>query len=239
MAVGHGGSVVRTEDAGATWSQVQVEEAGTDSLLDVPHLGGDHFIAYGAFGLYLDSTVPAGRTWTRRTVLARATSTRHISRVIHGRVTLLLVAEAVTLARSDDGGANWTRSTSPYEGSWFDALEADDGSVLVFGMRGNVYRTTDLGATWEKVATRHDRLADGRSRSSPTAASCWSATTGLLALSRDHGRTLELHWSPASKGFARSSKAGGRLLAVGEERRQRDRRRMADQSSPEARMRGD
>ena len=65
VAVGHGGSVVRTEDAGATWSQVQVEEAGTDSLLDVQHLGGDHFIAYGAFGLYLDST-DAGRSWTRR-----------------------------------------------------------------------------------------------------------------------------------------------------------------------------
>ena len=40
--------------------------------------------------------------------------------------------------------------------------------------------------------------------------------TGLLALSTDRGRTLELHWSPASKGFAQIVEADGRLLAVGE-----------------------
>jgi photosystem II stability/assembly factor-like uncharacterized protein len=238
VAVGHGGSVVRTEDAGATWSQVQVEEAGTDSLLDVQHLGGDHFIAYGAFGLYLDST-DAGRSWTRRTILGSASTgdagneaseppaaeeeaeyldegfDRHISRVIQVDSTLLLVAESGTLARSDDGGANWTRLESPYEGSWFDALELGDGSVLVFGMRGNVFRTSDLGATWEKVPLGTTaslmggaQLADGRI--------LLVGNTGLLALSTDRGRTLELHWSPASKGFAQVVEADGRLLAVGE-----------------------
>ena len=238
VAVGHGGSVVRTEDAGATWSQVQVEEAGTDSLLDVQHLGGDHFIAYGAFGLYLDST-DAGQSWTRRTILG-STSTddagneaseppadeeeaeyldegfdRHISRVIQVDSTLLLVAESGTLARSSDGGANWTRLESPYEGSWFNALAVDNGSVLVVGMRGNVFRTADLGATWEKVPLGTTaslmggaQLADGRI--------LLVGNTGLLALSADRGRTLELHWSPASKGFAQIVEADGRLLAVGE-----------------------
>jgi photosystem II stability/assembly factor-like uncharacterized protein len=130
VAVGHGGSVVRTEDAGTSWTIVEVEEAGTDSLLDVQHLGGDHFIAYGAFGLYLDST-DAGRTWQRRSILETPPSDdvaeasadqedaeyldegfdRHISRVIQVDSTLLLVAESGTLARSDDGGANWTRLT--------------------------------------------------------------------------------------------------------------------------------
>ena len=234
VAVGHGGSLVRTEDAGATWSQVQVEEAGSDSLLDVQHLGGDHFIAYGAFGLYLDS-VDAGRTWQRRTILGPAPADdageaaagevdeeyldegfdRHISRVIDVDSILLLVAESGTLAQSDDGGENWTRLQSPYEGSWFNALKVDDGTVLVYGMRGNVYRTADLGATWEKVplATTASlmggaQLADGRV--------LLVGNTGLLALSRDRGRTLELHWSPASKGFVQVVEADGRLLAVGE-----------------------
>jgi hypothetical protein len=40
--------------------------------------------------------------------------------------------------------------------------------------------------------------------------------TGLLALSRDRARTLELHWSPAAKGFAQIVEANDRLLAVGE-----------------------
>jgi photosystem II stability/assembly factor-like uncharacterized protein len=234
VAVGHGGSIVRTEDGGATWSQVEVAETGTDSLLDVQHLGGDHFIAYGAFGLYLDST-DAGRSWQRRTILeptppagAAASGSgaeeeeylgepfdRHISRVIRVDSSLLLVGESGTLARSDDDGVTWTRLESPYEGSWFNALRLDDGTVLVFGMRGNVYRTSDFGANWEKVplATTASlmggvQLTDGHV--------LLVGNTGLLALSRDRVRTLELHWSPAAKGFAQVVEADGRLLAVGE-----------------------
>jgi photosystem II stability/assembly factor-like uncharacterized protein len=129
--------------------------------------------------------------------------------------TLLLVAESGTLARSDDDGANWTRLESPYEGSWFNALEVDDGTVLVFGMRGNVYRTADLGATWDKVPLSTTaslmggtQLSDGRV--------LLVGNTGLLALSADRGRTLELHWSPASRGFAQVIETDGRLLTVGE-----------------------
>lgn len=234
VAVGHGGSLARTDDGAATWTQVQVEEAGSDSLLDVQHLGGDHFIAYGAFGLYLDSA-DAGRTWQRRSILAPAASSasaaepesggeegyveepfdRHISRVIKVGSTLLLVAESGTLARSDDDGTNWTRLESPYQGSWFNALAVDDSTVLVFGMRGNVYRTADLGASWEKVALDTTaslmggaQLADGRV--------LLVGNVGLLALSLDRCRTLELHWSPASKGFAQVVEADGRLIAVGE-----------------------
>jgi photosystem II stability/assembly factor-like uncharacterized protein len=231
IAVGHGGSIVRSEDGGATWSQVVVEDTGTDSLLDVQHLGGDHFIAYGAFGLYLDST-DAGRTWQRRTILEPAPAAaasgsedeeeylgepfdRHISRVIRVDSSLLLVGESGTLARSDDEGVTWNRLESPYEGSWFNALRLDDGTVLVFGMRGNVYRTADFGANWEKVplATTASlmggvQLTDGHL--------LLVGNTGLLALSRDRARTLELHWSPAAKGFAQVVEADGRLLTVGE-----------------------
>jgi photosystem II stability/assembly factor-like uncharacterized protein len=237
IAVGHGASVVRTEDGGATWKQVELPDAGSDSLLDVQHLGGDHFIAYGAFGLYLDST-DGGRTWQRRTILSGESAggeskastgdegdegdeyldegfDRHISRVVQVDSTLLLVAESGTLARSDDGGATWTQLESPYQGSFFGALRIQDGSVLVYGMRGNVYRTSDLGATWQKVELGTTasvmggaQLEDGRI--------LLVGNAGLLALSRDGGRTLELHWSPAGKGFAQVIEADGRLIAVGE-----------------------
>jgi len=234
IAVGHGASLVRTEDGGGTWTQVPLEDAGSDSLLGAQYLGDDHFIAYGAFGLYLDST-DAGRTWQRRTILSEESTggaseaspgdegdeypdeafDRHISRVIQVDSTLLLVAESGTLARSDNGGATWTKLESPYQGSFFGALRIDDGSVLVYGMRGNVYRLLDLGATWQKVELGTTaslmggaQLGDGRI--------LLVGNTGLLALSRDGGRTLELHWSPAGKGFAQVVEADGRLLAVGE-----------------------
>jgi photosystem II stability/assembly factor-like uncharacterized protein len=213
VAVGHGGSVVRTDDGGTTWIHVPLEEAGPDSLLGVVNLGGDHFVAYGAFGLYFDS-VDAGRTWQKRIVIADDFD-RHISQVLPVGTSLLLVAESGTLARSDDGGATWLALTSPYQGSFFGALATKDGALLVYGMRGNVYRTTDLGATWQKIEVGTTaslmygkQLEDGRV--------LLVGNTGLLAVSKDDGQTLELHWSPDRKGFAAIAEISGQVVLVGE-----------------------
>lgn len=148
VAVGHGGTAMRTDDAGETWQATPIEEAGIDSLLGATSLGGNHLIVYGAFGMYFDST-DAGRTWTRHTVMTDDFE-RHISQVIQVDDKLFMVAESGILARSDDMGQTWTKLESPYEGSFFGATRAADGSVLAFGMRGNVFRSSNL-ATAELV----------------------------------------------------------------------------------------
>jgi photosystem II stability/assembly factor-like uncharacterized protein len=213
VAVGHGASVVRTEDAGQTWSQVTIDEAGSDSLLGITHVDGDHFIAYGAFGLLFDSA-DAGKTWARRTVISEDFD-RHISQVLPVDGTLWLVAESGTIARSDDRGITWLQVASPYEGSFFGALETRDKALLVYGMRGNVYRTADLGVTWQKIETGTTaslmsarQLADGRV--------LLVGNVGLLAQSRDDGRSFELHWSPASRGFASLIETPAGVLLAGE-----------------------
>lgn len=213
VAVGHGGTVIRTDDAGEHWTQVTVAEAGTDSLLGVTSLGGDHFIAYGAFGLYFDST-DAGRTWQRRTVLGEDFD-RHISQVIAVGNTLVLAAESGTLLRSDDGGTTWTQIVSPYQGSFFGVTTTRGGALLAFGMRGNVYRSTDVGATWTKVPLDTTvSLMSGHTLSSGRVLLVGNA--GLLAESRDDGQTLELHWAPPRKGFASFVQIGSRVILVGE-----------------------
>jgi photosystem II stability/assembly factor-like uncharacterized protein len=163
--------------------------------------------------LLFDST-DAGRTWTRRTLLAEDFN-RHISQILRVDGSLLLVAESGTLARSDDGGTTWIQLTSPYEGSFFGALETHDKAVIVFGMRGNVFRTADLGATWQKVETGTTtsfmagrQLADGRV--------LLVGNAGLIARSEDDGRSLDLHWSPAGRGFASLVETGDRVLLAGE-----------------------
>lgn len=213
IAVGHGGTVIRTEDGGGRWVQVPLEEAGPDSLLGVTWLGEDHFITYGAFGLYFDS-VDAGRTWQRRTVLNEEFD-RHISQVVTVGSSLVMTAESGTLLRSDDGGTTWSEIVSPYQGSYFGGLLTKTGAVLVFGMRGNVYRSTDLGATWTKIpiATTMSLMA-GRQLSDGTLLLVGNA--GLLASSRDDGQTLQLHWSPARKGLASFAQVGSRVVLVGE-----------------------
>jgi photosystem II stability/assembly factor-like uncharacterized protein len=213
VAVGHGGKVVRTEDGGGTWTEVPVSEIGPDSFLGVTSLGGGHFVAYGAFGNYFDST-DAGKSWAKHMVESEDFD-RHISRVLPVGNSLLLVAESGTLARSEDAGATWTAIESPYQGSFFGATVLKDGSVLVFGMRGNVYRSADAGATWQKIPLDTTaslmaglQLADGRV--------LLVGNTGLLAVSKDGGQTLELHWSPEGHGFAGLAEDGGKVVLVGE-----------------------
>jgi photosystem II stability/assembly factor-like uncharacterized protein len=213
VAVGHGGSFVRTEDGGENWTQVPVTEAEPESLLGVVSLGGDHFAAYGAFGMYFDST-DAGKTWVRRLVLSEDFQW-HISQVIPMGSSLLMVAESGTLARSDDGGTTWTAITSPYVGSYFGAVAAPDGAILAFGMRGNVWRTTDQGATWQKIELNTTAslnggklLSDGRI--------LLVGNSGLLALSKDGGQTLELHWAKGGRGFSAVAEAGGQIILAGE-----------------------
>jgi len=213
VAVGHGGSVVRTDDGGATWAKVPLEEAGPDSLLGVVNLGGDHFVAYGAFGLYFDS-VDAGRTWQKRIVIADDFD-RHISQVLPVGTSLFLVAESGTLARSEDGGTTWTTLASPYQGSFFGAMVTRDGALLVFGMRGNVYRTTDMGTTWQKIEVgttaslmSGKQLADGRV--------LLVGNIGMLATSADDGKKLNLYWSPARRGFAALAEISDQVVLVGE-----------------------
>jgi photosystem II stability/assembly factor-like uncharacterized protein len=213
IAVGHGGSLVRTEDGGETWTQMPLEEAGPDSLLGVVHLGGDAFAAYGAFGLYFHSP-DAGRSWERRMVLAEDFD-RHISQVLPVGSSLFMVAETGILARSDDGGATWTAIVSPYEGSYFGAAALKDGAILAFGMRGNVFRSADLGVTWQKIDLNTTaslnagrQLEDGRV--------LLVGNAGLLAISQDGAQTLQLHWSPAGRGFAALTEIAGSVVLAGE-----------------------
>jgi len=151
LAVGHGGTILRSEDGGQTWVSVQVPDAGTDALLGGTALDAKTLLAYGAFGLFLKST-DEGRTWTRRDVIEEGFD-RHIAKVIPLGDALVMVGESGTIARSTDGGTTWTRVDSPYEGSFFGGLRTADVSALIFGMRGNVFRSTDAGRTWKKVET--------------------------------------------------------------------------------------
>jgi photosystem II stability/assembly factor-like uncharacterized protein len=94
-------------------------------------------------------------------------------------------------------------------------LHVDDGSVLVFGMRGNVFRSADLGMSWQKVPLATTASLMGGAQLDDQRI-LLVGNAGLLALSADRGRTLELHWSPASRGFAQVLEADGRLITVGE-----------------------
>jgi photosystem II stability/assembly factor-like uncharacterized protein len=212
IAVGHGATLLRTTDGGQQWTAIPLEGIGRDSLLGVTHLGGQRFVAYGAFGHYLESR-DGGLSWTRKQVL-NADFDRHIAKVIKAGDQLFLFGESGTLLRSNDLGDSWEPLESPYEGSFFGGLATPGGTLLAFGMRGNLYRSSDQGQSWRlvpldtKVALQGGQvLPDGRI--------ALVGNAGLLALSGDDGRSFQLS-KAAHGGLAQLVAVADGVLVVGD-----------------------
>ena len=70
-----------------------------------------------------------------------------------GNGNLFIVAERGAAFRSTDGGSYWERIQLPYEGSMFGVIGSGGDHILCFGLRGNVYESSDLGSTWSKRDT--------------------------------------------------------------------------------------
>lgn len=215
LAVGHGGTLLRSADAGNNWQLVDLgKSAGLDSLLGATWLTESRVVAYGAFGLYLVSD-DEGRTWKRKQVI-EAEFDSHISRVESMGRRQLLVGESSLLALSDDG-VQWKRVASPYQGSWFGALASPTGAVLLYGMRGHVYRSEDGGATWVASGFEDERsvmggcvLEDGRI--------VLVGTSGMVHVSRDDGRSFQPERRVGGSDLAQVVALGGnRVLLVGEQ----------------------
>jgi photosystem II stability/assembly factor-like uncharacterized protein len=169
--------------------------------------------AYGAFGLYLESN-DNGQTWTRQQVIDKDFD-RHISQVFKAGDKLVLVGESATLAVADDG-KTFKRLESPYKGSWFGGLATKGGALLIYGMRGNVYRSENGGATWTKVDVGGEQSLTG-GRVLDDGRIVLVGIGGKVAISSDDGRSF----APLKAGVRQSLSqvlglADGKLLLVGE-----------------------
>lgn len=176
VAVGHGGTVLTTEDSGTSWTlrldgrrvaqlvqaAATTPEARRDAerlladgpdkpFLDVLVWDSQRLLAVGAYGLALHSA-DAGRTWTPWSDRLPNPRSLHWYVARRSGDTLLLAGEQGLLARSDDGGASFRALASPYKGSWFAAELAADGGIVLAGLRGNVWRSADGGAAWQQIA---------------------------------------------------------------------------------------
>lgn len=176
VAVGHGGAVLTTADAGDSWQlrldgrrvgQIARETASTPEarkeaerlvadgpdkpFLDVIVWDARRMLAVGAYGLVLH-TADGGASWTPW--MSRVPNPKALHWYVARRQgdTLLLAGEQGQIVRSDDGGSTFRPLASPYKGSWFAGDIQPDGRLLLAGLRGNVWRSTDAGASWQAIA---------------------------------------------------------------------------------------
>lgn len=152
-AVGHDGVILHSADAGKTWTR---QRDGRPDNADVPLLDvwfqdAQHGWAVGAFGTLLETT-DAGAHWQSVQAASDNPKKLHLYSVrgIAGQVWI--AGEQGTLLKLDRANGRFVAVPLPYQGTLF-GVTGSDAVVLVHGLRGNVLRSTDGGASWQAVPT--------------------------------------------------------------------------------------
>lgn len=186
LAVGHDSVILRSADGGQSWTQAFSAPSEQRPLLDVLFTRKDLAIAVGAYGAYYEST-DGGKTWNPRKVLGED---KHLNAILElGEGRLLILGEAGLILGSDDWGKTWSPIESPYKGSLFGGIVADDGAVVAFGMRGRIYRSADKGKTWKQVDNASTATLMGGDKL-PDGALVIAGAAGTALVSRDKGQSF-------------------------------------------------
>jgi photosystem II stability/assembly factor-like uncharacterized protein len=226
VAVGHDEVILTTRDGGRTWALAHFAPESQQPLLDVTCGADGRVIAVGAYGVYFSSR-DGGASWGERKLAAMAGKVAaaddtgrdfHLNKIAAASPdTLYIAAEGGHLYRTDDGGENWHELPSPYDGSFFGVRPLAGNIVLAYGLRGNLFRSEDAGATWRKVETgTHAMLNDAVSLGTGGAVAV-VGLSGVMLVSRDGGKSFALMQQEDRKGLSAAMAVGGDMLvAVGE-----------------------
>jgi len=190
------------------------KEQGADKpFLDVWFADERNGYAVGAFNLVF-RTRDGGANWDP--VFDRTDNPKLLNLYAIGRAGsgLYIAGEGGLVLKLDAQTQRFRALDLPYKGSFF-GLAGDDEAVLVYGLRGNAYRTGDGGKTWSKVET-------GLAASIVAGAALGKGgfvlvdAGGRIAVSGDAGRTFKVVPLPNPVPVAGITDAGdGRLALVG------------------------
>ncbi|MBL8319904.1 MAG: glycosyl hydrolase [Burkholderiaceae bacterium] len=178
-AVGHDGVVLHSADAGKTWTRqldgrslgevllAHYSRAGDDKwlaeakrfaaqgaenpFLDVWFDDARHGTIVGAFGLAL-RTADGGKSWEPLLHATDNPKALHLYAVRRIGAELFIAGEQGLALRLDRASSRFTALTLPYPGTLF-GLVGKERTVLAHGLRGNIVRSIDGGASWMPVAT--------------------------------------------------------------------------------------
>ena len=185
-------------------------------LLDVFFADQLHGVAVGAFNTLL-ITDDGGVTWRAAGMGLSNPDGMHLNAVVgDGGDRFWIAAEGGLLFRSGDGGASWQRLESPSEATWFGiARSPNAGFLLAFGLRGQIYRSTDDGENWRPVVTGIERSVGGGAFLSDDYAVLVGAVGNLL-FSDDGGMSFSAGSLERRVNLSAVAGAAGTIVAVGQ-----------------------
>lgn len=179
-ALGHGGAVLATDDGGQGWKQrldgrqiaqlllAQAKASGDGAavasaermvadgadkpLLDLVLFDAQRLLVVGAYGVALASG-DGGATWESWRARLDNPKELHLYAARQRGSRIVIAGEQGLVLLSEDGGRGFKRLTLPYSGSFFTAELPDDQTIVVAGLRGNAWRSTNAGTTWQQLAS--------------------------------------------------------------------------------------
>lgn len=209
FAVGAYGAFYVTTDAGKTWvSRKLFETTKAAASKDEPKKG-----KYESKG----AAKPADELDDKAAAKGNDDD-KHINAITKlGDRKLFVAGEAGLLAKSDDGGKTWVKIASPYKGSFFGVVQAQDGAVLIYGLRGKIYRSADaMLDNWKLIKNKSVASLMGATRL-PDGALVLAGLSGTVLVSRDNGESFSSVPSGSTKALAAALLgAPNAVLLIGE-----------------------
>jgi len=192
------------------------EPAFASPLMDIWFQDRERGWAVGAFGTLL-ATRDGGKHWGSQSDLLDNPDGFHLNTVTgDGAGRVFVAGEGGVMFRSPDGGATWETLEPFYEGSWFGAVYSPVGQVLlVFGLRGHLYRSEDFGNQWEPVTDDNTMTLAGGSPAD-NGDIVLVGGVGTVLRSRDGGRSFALSMLPDRLGLSAAVQRGDQLILVGQ-----------------------
>lgn len=228
-AVGHEGAVLHSPDGGDTWERQldgrqigallaqdgQGADAGADRpLLDVWFEDEKTGYVIGAFNLIL-RTEDGGKTWKSWAQHVENPKGMHLYAMRPAGGSVYIVGEQGLVLRRDPRKHQFASVALPYQGTLFGVIGTSK-TVVVFGLRGTAYRSTDGGASWVKVETGvHASLTGGAVR--PDGSFVLVSQAGHVLLSTDDGASFQRVKTTGKGGpaFAVAALANGTVAVAG------------------------
>lgn len=150
VAVGDGGTILRSADGGMNWSPVSAP--GEVSLTAVAH-GSGFFIAVGGNAVY---TSPDGLIWTDRSDLTLLLTNHTFRDVVYSGGAFYAGGRLSGIHRTIDGGLTWTKVGVPNNETFtISSLAAGSGVIVASGRRlvgTPVQLVSTDGVLWQKSA---------------------------------------------------------------------------------------
>ncbi len=189
-------------------------EQGADKpFLDIWFADDKNGYVVGAYNLIF-RTADGGKTWEPwfdRTDNPKFFNLYAIRPAAGG---LYIAGEGGLVLKLDPAAQRFKALTLPYNGSFFGIADAKT-AVLVYGLRGNAYRSDDAGKTWVKVDAGLPATIVGGAKT-PQGATLLADVGGRVVTSSDGGQTFKkvtLNDAMPLTGIADAGE--GRLALVG------------------------